>query len=179
MMSQESHINRESLLRVWLRLTSELASYPTIYFIAKVIGLIKGAAIWKWLEVKVWRILTHTVVCRAAKKVARNTRVLFTRTKISSISTCRILKTTEQISTKFTYCMLYIRLILHTEFDIDCASSSRDICSWKLSDFLHIFLLRTKIKIFLKFVKTIFSCFDFFQIWNKNNTSIGLYLHEI
>ena len=72
--------------------------------------------------------LRHTVVCRAAKKVARNRRVLFTRTKISPISTSRILKTTERISTKFTYFMLYIYLTLHTKFNVDCASGSRDIC---------------------------------------------------
>ena len=34
-------------------------------------------------------------------RVTRNTSVLFTRTKISLISTYRILKTTERISTKF------------------------------------------------------------------------------
>ena len=64
------------------------------------------------------------VVCRVAKKVVHNTRVLFTRTKILPISTSRILKTTEQISTKFKYFMLYIYLTLHTEFDVDCTSSS-------------------------------------------------------
>ena len=73
--------------------------------------------------------LRHTVVCRVAKKVERNTRLLFTRTKISPISTSRILTTTEQISTKFTNFMLCIYLTLHTEFDVDCASGSRDICS--------------------------------------------------
>ena len=73
--------------------------------------------------------LRHMVMCCAAKKVACNTRVLFTRTKISLISTSRILKTSERISTKFTYFMLYIYLTLHTEFDVDCASGSRDIHS--------------------------------------------------
>ena len=74
-------------------------------------------------------LLRHTVVCRVAKKVTHNTRVLFTRTKISPISTSRILKTTRWISTKFTYFMLYIYLTLHTEFGVDCNSGSRDICS--------------------------------------------------
>ena len=69
------------------------------------------------------------VVCRAAKKVVRNTCVLFTGTKISPISISRVLKTTEQISTKFTYFMLYIYLTVHTKFDVDCTSGSRDICS--------------------------------------------------
>ena len=63
-------------------------------------------------------------MCHAAKKVARNTRVLFMHTKISPIFTSRILKTTERISTKFTYFMLYIYLTLHTKLDVDCASSS-------------------------------------------------------
>ena len=74
-------------------------------------------------------LLRHTVVCRATKKVACNTCVLFAHTKISPISTSRILKTTKRISTKFTYFMLYIYLTLHTKFDIDCASGSQDICS--------------------------------------------------
>ena len=64
------------------------------------------------------------VVCHAAKKVVHNTRVLFTCTKILPIATSRILNTTEHISTKFTYFMLYIYLTLHTEFDIDCTSGS-------------------------------------------------------
>ena len=68
-------------------------------------------------------------MCHAAKKVVRNTRVLFTHTKISPISTSHILKTTERISTKFTHFMLYIYLTLHTEFDVDCASHSQDIRS--------------------------------------------------
>ena len=69
-------------------------------------------------------ILRHMVVCRAAKKVARNTCVLFMHTKILPISTSHILKTTERISTKFKYFMLYIYLTLHSEFDVDCASNS-------------------------------------------------------
>ena len=48
------------------------------------------------------------VMCRVAKKVVRNTSVLFMRTKILSTSTSHILKTTEPISTKFIYFMLYI-----------------------------------------------------------------------
>ena len=69
------------------------------------------------------------VVCRAAKKVTCNTRVLFTRTctKILLISTSRILKTTQRISTKFKYFMFYIYLTLHIDFDVDCSSGSRDI----------------------------------------------------
>ena len=47
-------------------------------------------------------------MCRVAKKVTRNTRVLFKRTKISLISTSHILKATGRISTKFIYFMLYI-----------------------------------------------------------------------
>ena len=108
------------------------------------------------------RRLRHTVMCHAAKKVTCNTRVLFTCTKIAPIFTSRILKTSEQISTKFTSFMLYIYFTLHTKFYVDCASVSRDIHSWKSPDFLRIFLLLfilcTKIKIF---VKNIFSCFEF------------------
>ena len=69
-------------------------------------------------------LLRHTVVCRAAKKVTRNTGVLFMSTKISPISTSHILKTTELISTKFTHVMLYIYLTLHTKFNTDCAKDS-------------------------------------------------------
>ena len=77
------------------------------------------------------------IVCCAAKKVMRNTHVLFTcntrvlfmRTKILPISISHILNTTKRISTKVTYFMLYIYLTLHTKFDIDCARGSRNICS--------------------------------------------------
>ena len=68
-------------------------------------------------------------MCRVAKKVVRNTSVLFTTTKISLISTSRILKTTEPISTKFTYIVFYIYLTLHTKFDDDCGRGSQDIYS--------------------------------------------------
>ena len=80
-------------------------------------------------------------MCRAAKKERANTSVLFTRTKITPISASRISKTIEPISTKFTYFMLYIYTTFHTKFEINRASSSRDICSQKSSDFLRIFLL--------------------------------------
>ena len=73
--------------------------------------------------------LRHMVMCCVAKKVACNTCVLFTRTKILPISTSRILKNSEWISTKFIYFMLYIYLTLHTEFDVDCASGLRNIHS--------------------------------------------------
>ena len=68
--------------------------------------------------------LRHTVMCRVAKKVACNTHVLFTHTKILLVSTSRNLKTTEQISNKFAYFMLYIYLTLYTKFDVDCTSGS-------------------------------------------------------
>ena len=83
-----------------------------------------------------WK-LRHMVVCRAAKNIVRNTSVLFMCTKILPISTSYILKTIKWISTKFTYVMLCIYLTLHTEFDVDCTSSSRDIPFGKLSDFLY------------------------------------------
>ena len=67
---------------------------------------------------------------RVAKKVAYNTSVLFMCTKILPISTSHILKTTQPISTKFTYVMLYIHLTLHTKFDADYAKGSQDIYSW-------------------------------------------------
>ena len=110
-------------------------------------------------------IKTHGRVS-AAKKIRANTSVLFTRTRISPISAFRILKTIVPISTKFIYFMLYIYTTLHTKFERNRASSSRDIRSQKSSDFLRIlyfFLLRTKLEIIR--AKTIFSCFDFLQIW--------------
>ena len=109
----------------------------------------------------------HTVVCRAAKKIRAYTSVLFTRTKISPISAFCILKTIAPISTKFIYFMLYIYTTFHTKFERNRASSSRDIRSQKSSDFLRIlfFLLRTKPEIISSRAKTIFSCFDFLQIW--------------
>ena len=107
----------------------------------------------------------------AAKKIRANTSVLFTRTRISPISAFRILKTIAPISTKFIYFMLYIYTTLHTKFERNRASSSRDIRSQKSSDFLRILffhlilLLHTKLEIISIRAKTIFSCLDFLQIW--------------
>jgi len=74
-------------------------------------------------------VLRHTVVRRAAKKVTRNTRVLFTQTEKLPISTSRSSKTTEPISTKFIYFMPSIYRTSHTKFYGDRASGSRNICS--------------------------------------------------
>ena len=109
----------------------------------------------------------HTVVCRAAKKSRPYTRVLFTRTRIFPISAFCISKTIAPIFTKFIYFMLYIYTTSHTKFKRNRVRGLRDIRSQKSSDFLRIFfLLRTKPKIFLSRAKTIFSCFDFIQIWH-------------
>ena len=111
----------------------------------------------------------HTVVCRAAKQDTRNTSVLFTRTKILPILAFHISKGIAPISTKFIYFMLCIYTTLHTKFERNRSSSSRDICSQKSSGFLgfssYFFLLRTKLKIILSRAKTTFSCSDFLQIW--------------
>ena len=90
------------------------------------------------------------VVCRAAKKVACNTSVLFMWIKILPISTHCNSKTTKPISNEFIYDMLCIYLTLHTKFDTVSDKSYQDICSWKLLDFICIFSLhqnKTKFKI--------------------------------
>ena len=53
----------------------------------------------------------------------------------------RISITTGPISIKFTYFMPFIYATLHTKFERNQSSSLRDVCSWKLPYFLHLFLL--------------------------------------
>ena len=129
---------------------------------------------------------THSSVSAAMKpkEDARHTSVLFTGTvKLPNSAFC-ISKTTKPISTKFTYFLLYIYTTLHTKIEGNSFSSSWDICSWKLPDFLHIFLLlllllRTKLQIYLSRIKVTFPCFDFFQIWNTYKAYWGLHLPKI
>ena len=83
------------------------------------------------------------------------------------------------ISTKFIYFLPYLYTTSHFKIKGNRFSSSQDICSWKLPNFLHIFLfLRTKLQIYLSRVK-ITSCCDFFQIWNTNNAHWGLHFLEV
>ena len=127
-------------------------------------------------------IKTHSSVSAAKKpkEDARHTSVLFTGTvKLPNSAFC-ISKTTKPISTKFTYFMPYIYTTLHIKIEGNTFSSSRDICSWKLPDFLHIFLLlRTKLQIYLSRIKITFPCFNFFQIWNTYKAHWGLHLPKI
>ena len=88
----------------------------------------------------VWGIKTHGCVS-VAKKAVWRTSVLFTGTANSPFSAPRISITTGPISIKFTYFMPSIYATLHTIFERNRSSSSRDMCSWKLPYFLHLFLL--------------------------------------
>ena len=82
----------------------------------------------------------HMVMCQWPRKTC-GTQVLFTGTAKSLFSTPHISITTEPISIKFTYFMPSIYTILHTKFEEDQISSLRDMCFWKLPNFLQIFLL--------------------------------------
>ena len=77
----------------------------------------------------------------AAKKAVWCTSVLFTGTANSPFSAPHISITTKPISIKFTYFMSSIYATLHTKFERNRPSSSRDMCSWKLPYFLHLLLL--------------------------------------
>ena len=83
---------------------------------------------------------THGCVS-VAKKAMWCRSVLFTGTANSPFSTPCISITTLPISIKFTYFMPCTYATLHTKFERKQPSSSRDICSWILPHFLHLFLL--------------------------------------
>ena len=128
-------------------------------------------------------IKTHSSVSAAkkTKEDARHTSVLFTGSvKLPNLAFC-ISKTTKPISTKFTYVLPYIYTTSHIKIEGNSLSSSQDICSWKLPDFLHIFLLilRTKLQIYLSCIKMTFPCFNFFQIWNMYKAHWGLRFSRI
>ena len=76
-----------------------------------------------------------------AKKAVWHTSVLLTGTVNSPFSTPCISKITWLISIKCTYFMPSIYANLHTKFERNLPSSSRDMWSWKLPHFLHLFLL--------------------------------------
>ena len=64
----------------------------------------------------------------AAKKAVWRTNVLLTGTANLLFSVPRISITTGQISIKFTYFMSYIYTTLHTKFERNWFSSTREIC---------------------------------------------------
>ena len=90
------------------------------------------------------KIKTHGRVS-AAKKAVWHTSVLFTGTANLPFSTPHISITTGPLSIKFTYFMPSIYATLNTKFERNWLNTLRDICSWKLPHFLHLFflLLRT------------------------------------
>ena len=71
-----------------------------------------------------------------AKKAVWRTSMLFIGTTNSPFSTPHISIITALISIKFTYFMPSIYTTLYTTFEENWPSSSRDMCSWKLSHFL-------------------------------------------
>ena len=107
----------------------------------------------------------------AAKKVVRHTSVSFTGITNSPFSTPPISITTESISIHFTYFMPSIYMTLHTKFEGNQPSNLLDMCSRKLPQFLHIFLL---CNINMSQPKIPFSWIDFFQIWHTNKVLCGL-----
>ena len=126
-------------------------------------------------------IKTHSSVSAAKKqKKTCSTQVcyLLGTVKLPNWAFC-ISKTTTTISTKFTYFLPYIYTTSQIKIEGNHFSISWDICSWKLPNFLHILLLRTKLQIYLSYVKITFSCCNFFQIWNTNNTDWGLHFPKI
>ena len=88
------------------------------------------------------QIKTHGHVS-AAKKAVWRASVLFTGTANSPFSTPRISITTRLISIKFTYFMPYIYVTLHTKFERNRPSSSRDVFLHENCPmhFLHLFVL--------------------------------------
>ena len=107
-------------------------------------------------------IKTHSSVSAAKKTTGdvQHTSVSFTGTVKFSNSALRISKTTEPISTKVIYFLPYIYTTLHIKIKGNPFSTSWDICSWKLPDFLHIFLHTIFI---FKLHKNNFTWFEFFS----------------
>ena len=100
------------------------------------------------------------VTCQRPKKT-HDTHELFTKTIKLSISSPRISKITGPIFTKFTYFMFYIYTTLYTKFQRNWIGSSRDMCSWKSSNFLLFLLFPLCTRILLKHIKTTILCFNF------------------
>ena len=106
----------------------------------------------------------HTMCQRPRnKKDPQHTSVLlFTGTVKLLNSAFRISKTSKLISTKFIYFLPYIYTTSHIQIKENPLSTYWDICSWKLPDFLHIFLLLcTKLQIYLSHIKINLLMFQF------------------
>ena len=125
-------------------------------------------------------IKTHSSVsvAKKTKEDAWYTSVLFTGTVKLPNSAFRISKIAKQICTKFIYFLPYINTTSHIKIEGNHFSKSWDICSWKLPDFLHLFL-HTKLKIYLIRIKINLSSFDFFHIWSTNNAHLVLHFSKI
>ena len=99
---------------------------------------------WQAIYVFVHYIHSHVYIkthgrVTVAKKAVWRTSVLFTGTANLPFSAPRISITTGPISIKFTYFMPSIYAALHTKFERNRSSSSRDTCSWKLPYFFTFF----------------------------------------
>ena len=126
-------------------------------------------------------ILWHTVVCQRPRKQKKtcSTQVCYLLVLWSyQIQPSISPKLLSQFLPKFIYFLSYIYITSHIKIDGNHFSSSRDICSWKLPNFLYI-LLHTKLQIYLSHVKITFSCCNFFQIWNTNNAHLDLHFPKI
>ena len=91
------------------------------------------------------------------KRRHRHASVLFTGNIKLPNSAFHISKATELISTQLIYFLPYIHTATHIKIEINCFSISQDIYSWKLPNFLHIFLLCTKLQIYLRYRSTVTS----------------------
>ena len=109
------------------------------------------------IENIVWKRITHIIKTHSSVTMAKKTKdtwhtsVLFTGTVQLPNLAFRISKTTKPIFTKFIY--LFSAYIYTTSHIKEIASAFLEIsCSWKLPNFLHIFLLHTKLQIYLNCV---------------------------
>ena len=120
-----------------IHLTKLLGSYCLLTASLKL--TLKNFSLWQ-ISIK-----THSLVS-AAKKDVRHTSVLFTGTAKSPFSTPHISITTGLISIQFTYYKPFIYTTWHTIFEENRLSGFWDMRCWKLSNFLHVFLLCTNLK---------------------------------
>ena len=132
--------------------------------------------------IKMVLIKTHCHVS-VAKKVKKDTwhtsvYVVLTGTvKLLNSAFCISKLQSWFLPNLYMFCFIYLYTTLQIKMEGNCSRLSWNIHYWKLLTFFFYFA--QKLQILLNWVKTNFSCFNYFYIWNTYNAHLSLYFPKI
>ena len=119
----------------------------------------------------------HTVVCQRPRKQKRHAAHkcgIYWYRKVAKISLLYLKNYQVNFYQIYIYILSYIYTTSHINFE-----GNRFLRYLFLPNFLHIFLLRTKLQIHLSRIKITFPCFDFSKIWNTYKAHWGLHFSKV